>query len=164
MLIWLENGEWKQLGSQHDEKSRYAEIKMKITSIGIGTRGDVQPLVELGVEMKRRGHDYRVASFEDFKPMIEEKGLEYIHLDGSAAKLTQYLITEYVKVSDFMPGYEKLYNEFPGILDQIAEAVKGSDVATCENDFSGRTGRCFAFQRLRQGYILSRQCALWLAV
>ena len=103
---------------------------MKITSIGIGTRGDVQPLVELGVEMKRRGHDYRVASFEDFKPMIEEKGLEYIHLDGSAAKLTQYLITEYVKVSDFMPGYEKLYNEFPGILDQIAEAVKGSDVAT----------------------------------
>ena len=39
---------------------------MKITSIGIGTRGDVQPLVELGVEMKRRGHDYRVASFECF--------------------------------------------------------------------------------------------------
>ena len=95
---------------------------MKITSIGIGTRGDVQPLVVLGVEMKRRGYDYRVASFEDFKPMIEEKGLEYIHLDGSAAKLTQYLITEYVKVSDFMPGYEKLYNEFPRILDQIAEA------------------------------------------
>ena len=29
---------------------------------------------------------------------------------------------------------------------------------------SYRTGRCFAFQRLRQGYILSRQCALWLAV
>lgn len=106
---------------------------MKITSIGIGTRGDVQPLGELGVEMKRRGHDYRVASFEDFKLMIEEKGLEYIHLDGSAAKLTQYLITEYVKVSDFMPGYEKLYNEFPGILDQIAEAVKGSDVATYGN-------------------------------
>ena len=119
---------------------------------------------QLGVEMKRRGHDYRVASFEDFRPMIEEKGLEYIHLDGSAATLTQYLITEYVKVSDFMPGYKKLYDEFPGILDQIAEAVKGSDVATCENDFSGRTGRCFAFQRLRQGYILSRQCALWLAV
>ena len=102
---------------------------MKITAIGIGTRGDVQPLVELGVEMKRRGHDYRVASFEDFKPMIIDKGLEYIHLDGKAERLTQYLITEYVKPADFLPGYRKFYEEIPRVLDQIADAVKGSDVA-----------------------------------
>ncbi|MBQ8160337.1 MAG: glycosyltransferase [Clostridia bacterium] len=103
---------------------------MKITAVGIGTRGDVQPLIELGAEMKKRGHEYRVASFEDFRAMTEEKGLEFIHLDGNVAALTQYLITEYVKVSDFMPGYMKLYRAFPGILDQIADAVKGSDAAT----------------------------------
>ena len=102
---------------------------MKITAIGIGTRGDVQPLAELGVEMKKRGHDYRVASFEDFKSMIVDKGLDYIHLDGSAEKLTKYLITEYVKPADFLPGYRKFYGEIPGVLDQIADAVKGSDAA-----------------------------------
>ena len=103
---------------------------MKITAIGIGTRGDVQPFVELGVEMKKRGHDYRVASFEDFKPMIVSRGLKFIHLDGTAEKLTQYLITEYVKPADFLPGYRKFYSEIPGVLDQMADAVKGSDIAT----------------------------------
>ena len=102
---------------------------MIITAIGIGTRGDVQPLVELGIEMKKRGHDYRVATFDDFKSMVTEKGLEFIHLDGSAKSLTQYLITEYVRPVDFPPGYKKFYGEIPGVLDQIAEAVKGSDAA-----------------------------------
>lgn len=29
---------------------------MIITAVSVGTRGDVQPLIELGVEMTRRGH------------------------------------------------------------------------------------------------------------
>lgn len=30
---------------------------MKITAVAVGTRGDVNPLVELGSEMVKRGHE-----------------------------------------------------------------------------------------------------------
>ena len=32
---------------------------MKITAVAVGTRGDVNPLVELGSEMVKRGHELK---------------------------------------------------------------------------------------------------------
>lgn len=101
---------------------------MVITAIGIGTRGDVQPYAELAKELIKRDNQVRIATYEDFKTMVEQSGAQYCHLDGDAAHLTQYLVTEFVKASDFMTGYEKLYKYTPAIVDQIADAVKGSDL------------------------------------
>ena len=36
---------------------------MKITALAIGSRGDVKPFVELGKEMVKRGHSFKVAAF-----------------------------------------------------------------------------------------------------
>lgn len=101
---------------------------MVITAVAIGTRGDVQPLAELGREMIERGHIFRVASFEKFRGLIEARGVEYVHLDGDADLLMKLLVTEYKTSGDFVTGCEKLFHSIPGILDQMAEAVKDSDI------------------------------------
>lgn len=34
---------------------------------------DIQPLIELGVEMRKRGHDFRAAGMDKFQTLAEEK-------------------------------------------------------------------------------------------
>lgn len=49
-----------------------------ITAVAVGTRGDVNPLAELGEEMIRRGHEFRILTSEAFRPLIENKGVTFI--------------------------------------------------------------------------------------
>lgn len=81
---------------------------MRVTAVAVGTRGDVNPLVELGMEMKKRGHEFRILTHEKFRPMIEEKGVTYLHLDGNADHVMQYMVTDYKTSADFMKGLMKL--------------------------------------------------------
>ena len=49
---------------------------MKITAVAVGTRGDVNPLVELGVEMNKHGHEFRILAQQQFRQIRREHGLE----------------------------------------------------------------------------------------
>lgn len=40
--------------------------------------------------------------------MIEEKGVTYLHLDGNADHVMQYMVTDYKTSADFMKGLMKL--------------------------------------------------------
>lgn len=40
--------------------------RMRITAVAVGTRGDVNPLADLGEEMIRRGYDFRILAQESF--------------------------------------------------------------------------------------------------
>lgn len=102
---------------------------MKLTAVSVGTRGDVEPLIELGVEMNRRGHEFRVAAMEKYRPLCEARCVPFIHLDGDADYFTKLLVTDYKKSTDFVTGYEAFYKSVPAIFDQIADAVKGQDAA-----------------------------------
>jgi sterol 3beta-glucosyltransferase len=53
---------------------------MHITLLAVGTRGDVQPYVALGLGLKEAGHDVRVATHEVFKELILGNGLEFAPL------------------------------------------------------------------------------------
>ena len=101
---------------------------MKITAVAVGTRGDVNPLVELGAEMINRGHEFRILSQEEFRPLIEKKNVTYLHLDGDAAHVMQYLVTDYKNSADFFFGLLKLKRENPRFMDQTMQALAGSDV------------------------------------
>lgn len=101
---------------------------MKITAVAVGSRGDTAPFIELGRELIARGHDFRLAAFEDFHSLADTAGIPYIHLDGSAEYLTQVLVTEYVRPADFIPGCMKLYHSAPRAVDQMTEAIRGSDL------------------------------------
>ncbi len=101
---------------------------MRITAVAVGTRGDVNPLAELGSEMVKRGHDFRILAQEDFRSLIEKKNVTYLHLDGDADHVMKYLVTNYRTSLDFLTGLMKLKRENPAFMDQTLEALKGSDV------------------------------------
>ena len=101
---------------------------MRITAVAVGTRGDVNPLVELGSEMIKKGHEFRILAQEEFRPLIEKKNVTYLHLDGDAEHVMKYLVTDYKSSIDFLIGLMKLKRENPSFMEQTMEALAGSDV------------------------------------
>lgn len=101
---------------------------MVITAVAVGTRGDVNPLAELGEEMIKRGHKFRILTSEAFRPLIENKGVTFLRLDTDADHVMQYMVAEYKTSLDFMRGMFKLKKENPGFMEQTVSAIRGSDL------------------------------------
>ena len=118
---------------------------MIITAVAVGTRGDVEPLAELGKEMLRRGHGFRILTSEAFRPFIENKGVTFIKLDMDADHVMQYLVTDYKTSLDFARGMFRLKKENPGFMEQTIEAIEGSDLVMY--------GTCAAFARHAAEYL-----------
>jgi sterol 3beta-glucosyltransferase len=59
---------------------------MHCTILALGSRGDVQPLVALGVGLKAAGFGVRCAAPADFEGMVREYGLEFFPLTGNASR------------------------------------------------------------------------------
>src|SRR4051794_17870049 len=51
---------------------------MKIVLAPVGTRGDVQPMMALAVELIRRKHEVTLCVGENFKALIEPTGARYM--------------------------------------------------------------------------------------
>ncbi len=56
---------------------------MRITILAIGSRGDVQPYLALGLGLRRAGHDVCLATHSLFQPMAEQYGLTFAPLEPS---------------------------------------------------------------------------------
>jgi len=65
-----------------------------IVLLTIGTRGDVQPFVALGLRLRERGHRVRICTCERFKEFITSHGLEYGCLDDG---LLQFIESDRVR-------------------------------------------------------------------
>ncbi len=55
---------------------------MKIVILVIGTAGDVQPCIALGVSLKRAGHDIVLATHWCFESLVSAYGLNFAPLVG----------------------------------------------------------------------------------
>ncbi|MCL4264022.1 MAG: glycosyltransferase [Anaerolineae bacterium] len=62
---------------------------MKICILTIGTRGDVQPYIALGLGLKAAGHEVTIATLGEFKPLVNEYGLFHDSLRGDFLKVAQ---------------------------------------------------------------------------
>ena len=63
----------------------------------VGSRGDVQPYVALGLLLKKKfGHRVRIATHPVFKDFVTENGLEFFSIGGDPAELMAFM----VKVSE----------------------------------------------------------------
>ena len=82
---------------------------MKITALAIGSRGDVQPFVELGKEMVKRGHSFKVAAFPRFREYVEENGLEFAPINGDGDLMMRLLLSECKDGLDYLKGLKILY-------------------------------------------------------
>ncbi len=118
---------------------------MIITAVAVGTRGDINPLVELGEEMIRRGHQFRILTSEAFRQLAQSKGLQFCKLDTDANHVMKYLVTDYRTSLDFARGMFRLKKENPAFIEQTLAAVKGSDLVMY--------GTCAAFARHAAEYL-----------
>ena len=53
---------------------------MQITILALGTRGDVQPYIALGLRLQAEGHKIKLATLDIFKHFILSKGLDFVSL------------------------------------------------------------------------------------
>ena len=71
----------------------------------VGSRGDVQPFVALGKELKENyGHRVRLATHGTFKKFVEENALEFFEIGGDPAELMAFM----VKNPGLIPGMKSL--------------------------------------------------------
>jgi len=64
---------------------------MSIAILVVGTRGDVQPFLELGKKLLEKGHRVRLATHDVFRAYVMEAGLEFYPLGGDPKKLSEYM-------------------------------------------------------------------------
>ena len=58
---------------------------MRCTILAVGSRGDVQPLLALGIGLQAAGVTVRVATHKDFEAIVGGHGLEYFPMVGHAS-------------------------------------------------------------------------------
>ena len=91
--------------SSHDDKVTGAPPPLNIVIHVVGSRGDVQPFVALGRELKNNyGHRVRLATHGTFKKFVEENGLEFFDIGGDPAELMAFM----VKNPGLIPGMKSL--------------------------------------------------------
>lgn len=100
---------------------------MNITSFAIGSYGDVKPFIILGKELKRRGYNFTIVTFTNFKEIIEENDLEFRLFHGSVEEMMSILLSESDGALDSLRGIKKLLKKNTLIYDDIYSACKDAD-------------------------------------
>ncbi|KAJ5157729.1 uncharacterized protein N7482_008829 [Penicillium canariense] len=70
----------------------------------IGSRGDIQPFLALGKELKAHGHRVRLATHLAFREFILDGGLEFFNIGGDPAELMAFM----VKNSGLLPNMSSI--------------------------------------------------------
>ena len=73
--------------------------KTHIVCLTIGSRGDVQPYIALGLGFKKWGHTVTIVTHEEYKEWIEGFGLEHRTAGGDPGMLMKLSVEN--KVSSF---------------------------------------------------------------
>ncbi|KAJ5273723.1 hypothetical protein N7478_008848 [Penicillium angulare] len=79
-------------------------IHLNIVIQVIGSRGDIQPFVALGKELKSYGHRVRLATHLAFRDFVLDSGLEFFNIGGDPAELMAFM----VKNPGLLPGLETI--------------------------------------------------------
>ncbi|HIG30297.1 MAG TPA: glycosyltransferase [Verrucomicrobiales bacterium] len=107
---------------------------MNITVLTAGSRGDIQPLLALCIELRRNGHSVLVASHSNFRGFVEKTATPFISI---MANHQDWLATEsgvkWIETGSSMIGFFKgLKNFFEPVLEDMfrgsIEACQGADL------------------------------------
>jgi sterol 3beta-glucosyltransferase len=97
---------------------------MRITVLAIGTRGDVQPLVALGVGLQQTGHHkVRLIAPDDFEALAASQGLSFSPLDMSVRGMldTQAMKAFVEPGGNLILGMWQLLRMLRPMLDRLME-------------------------------------------
>lgn len=101
---------------------------MRVTAIAVGSQGDVQPFVELGKEMVRRGHQFRIGAFPRFREYVEKSGLEFAPINGDGDLMMRLLLSEDEGGLKHLEAMKMLFRKNPEMMDQAYTASKDADI------------------------------------
>lgn len=101
---------------------------MQVLLSTIGTRGDVQPILALALELRALGHQARLCVAPNFQEWIESYGLECVPIGPDLKKLTGGSVPD----KPVLPSREQLQQladaTVRGQFQVIAEAARGCDL------------------------------------
>ncbi|CAL5867229.1 uncharacterized protein PFLUO_LOCUS1444 [Penicillium psychrofluorescens] len=84
-----------------EDAGKYFPLQLNIVIQIIGSRGDVQPFVALGKELKAHGHRVRLATHFAFRDFVNENGLEFFDIGGDPAELMAFMVKNPGLIPDF---------------------------------------------------------------
>jgi sterol 3beta-glucosyltransferase len=105
---------------------------MKITILTSGTRGDTQPYIALGMELKKAGHAVQIAAFQNYESFVKLYGLEFYPIKGDVAIITASESgTEAMQADNplkFLLSFNKLKSFLFDVQKDFLEACRDSDI------------------------------------
>lgn len=67
-------------------------LRLNIVIQVVGSRGDIQPFVALGKELRKHGHRVRLATHLTFRDDIKKEGLEFFNVGGDPEQLMAFMV------------------------------------------------------------------------
>ncbi|MCC3776684.1 glycosyltransferase [Streptomyces sp. UNOB3_S3] len=106
---------------------------MRVTLLAIGSRGDVQPFIALGVGLRERGHEVTLAAPASLQKLVERAGLEYKVTPGDPdGFFSMPEVRDSLRRSPLMRDLLKNLPKAPEgydqvVVDAVHEAAQGAD-------------------------------------
>eukprot|EP01103_Thecamoeba_quadrilineata_P012888 TRINITY_DN3439_c0_g1_i1.p1 TRINITY_DN3439_c0_g1~~TRINITY_DN3439_c0_g1_i1.p1 ORF type:complete len:507 (-),score=48.58 TRINITY_DN3439_c0_g1_i1:82-1602(-) len=66
--------------------------RLKITILTVGSRGDVQPFIALGLALKDKGHAVRLATHKCYQTLVSDYQLDFFELPGDPRELIELCV------------------------------------------------------------------------
>jgi sterol 3beta-glucosyltransferase len=102
-----------------------------ITILTTGTRGDTQPYIALGLELKKAGYSVRLAAFENYETFVKSYGLEFYPIKGDVSRMASSEDVRDAMQADnpfkLLLSFNKLKNYVVDIQTDFFEACQGSE-------------------------------------
>jgi len=100
-----------------------SEPGMRITMICIGSTGDVRPYIVLGRELKRRGHDVKIAAFDTFEEAVKREGMRFHPISGDVRDFMATIMSKGVNGVAFL---KQVRNSLVDIIDPFLEDLEAA--------------------------------------
>ena len=104
---------------------------LSIVVMVVGSRGDVQPFIPIARRLAER-HRVRVATHREFRPMVEQAGLEFYPLGGNPHQLMEYIVK--TGGSILPTRVDQIWEDVPKKRAMITEILESTWRACTEAD------------------------------
>lgn len=105
---------------------------MRISILTTGSRGDTQPYVALGVELKKQGHAVRLAAFQNYESFVTGNGLEFHCIRGDVSLVAASVNRDKAMQADnplkLLLSFNKLKNYVYDLQADFFEACRDTDI------------------------------------
>lgn len=102
---------------------------LKFTLLTIGSRGDVQPYIALGMALMKEGHSVKIVTHAEFQEFIESHGIEFAMIAGDPSELISLMVSHStLSYSWLRDAKAKFSTWIDDLLQTSWKACQGTDV------------------------------------